>query len=347
LLSAVAALAYYGTETGLLAAVMSLSSGRSAIAIWRDQFRWLAGHYVVLCAIGLFLDIAYTALGLLGVLVFVLPVFMMRYAQKQYIERTEDSMRELERMNHELANANSEVLRASRSIRELNDELFLTLSKLIDARDPYVSSHAAKVADYATAIAEELGLPAERLDPVRQAGFLHDIGKIGISEQVLHKPSKLTPEEYEYIKTHAALGGEFVETCRGLRHLAPFVRHHHEWWDGRGYPDGLRGEQIPLEARILAVCDAVEAMASDRPYRNGMSLDEIIAEVKRCSGTQFDPAVARAFVKIVEQRRGQMIINSAHEVLRRQPEYAGLARPANASPLVASKEDLLSAVSIS
>src|SRR5207237_1365305 len=201
-----------------------------------------------------------------------------------------------------------------------NEELFLTLAKIIDARDPWVSSHASQVADYAVAIGKELGMNQERLEPLRQAGFLHDIGKIGISEQVLHKPDKLTDEEYEYIKTHAALGGEFLEMVTGLRHLVPFVRHHHERWDGKGYPDGLATENIELEARILSVCDSAEAMASDRPYRSGMSLHEIIAEVKRCAGTQFDPTVAEAFIKVAERERERLFINSGQEMLRKHAD---------------------------
>jgi HD-GYP domain-containing protein (c-di-GMP phosphodiesterase class II) len=249
--------------------------------------------------------------------IFALPIIMMRYSQQQYVERTEDSVRELRRMNQELTRANNEVIAASGAIKELNEELFLTLSKIIDARDPYVGGHANKVGDYATAIGLELGLSQEQIEPLRQAGFLHDIGKIAISEAVLHKPGPLTDEEYEYVKTHAAVGGEFLQTCRGLRHLAPFVRHHHERWDGLGYPDMLKGEAIPLEARILAICDAAEAMCSDRPYRKGMSLPEMLAEVKRCSGAQFDPAVAEAFVAVVEREREYLITNSAHEVQRR------------------------------
>jgi HD-GYP domain-containing protein (c-di-GMP phosphodiesterase class II) len=170
------------------------------------------------------------------------------------------------------------------------------------------------VADYATAIALEIGLSADRIEHLRQAGFLHDIGKIAISEQVLHKPDRLTDEEYTYVKTHAALGGEFLEMCRGLRHLAPLVRHHHEWWDGTGYPDRLKGDEIPLEARILAVCDAVEAMASDRPYRKGMSLAKIIAEIQHCAGTQFDPIVAEAFIRVAEREQGQLVVNAASGV---------------------------------
>ena len=111
---------------------------------------------------------------------------------------------------------------------------------------------------------------------------------------------------------------------QGLRHLAPFVRRHHEWWDGSGYPDGLRGEQVPLEARILAVCDAVEAMASDRPYHRAMSLSEIAAEVKRCAGTQFDPTVAEAFIRVAEREGDHLVTNSARDVVRKQANNGNL-----------------------
>ena len=310
-----AALVYYAVETGLISAAISLSEGSSIVTTWREQFRWLAEHYLVLCIMGLFLAAAYAALGSLGVIVFTLPVLMMHYAQKQYVERTERSVRELRRMNEELSLTNRQVIGASQAIRQLNDELFLTLGKIVDARDPYVSGHSTQVANYATGIAVELGLSAERVEQIRQAGLLHDIGKIGIAERILHKPGGLTDEEREHFEAHATLGGEFLETSQGLRHLAPFVRHHHEWWDGNGYPDGLRGEQIPLAARILAVSDAVEAMASDRPYHRAMSLSEIVAELRRCAGTQFDPAVVEAFIRVAEREGGSLVINSAQEVV--------------------------------
>ncbi len=317
---AIAAGLYFVIETGLIATAISLETMAALGLTWRNRYRWLANHYIVLCLMGLFLAVAYTDLGLIGVVVFALPVAMMRYAQAQYVDQTKNSMRELTRLNDELILANREVRTASKAIAQLNDELFLTLSKIIDARDPYVSGHASKVAEYATAIAQELGISSERLEHVRQAAFLHDIGKIGVPEQILHKPSKLTGEEYEFVKTHAALGADFLETSQGLRHLAPFVRHHHEWWNGNGYPNKLRGAQIPLEARILSVCDAVEAMASDRPYHRGLSLDQIIAEVKRCSGSQFDPTVVDVFVQIAEREGEALVTNSAYEVVQKQHE---------------------------
>jgi diguanylate cyclase (GGDEF)-like protein/putative nucleotidyltransferase with HDIG domain len=326
---AVAALAYYAIETGLIATAISLSEGMSIIVTWREQFRWLAAHYLVLCMMGLFLGVAYVTLGPLGIIVFTLPVLMMVFVQRQYVERTEDSVQELQRMYQELTLANREIVSASQAMRQINEELFQTLAKIIDARDPYLSGHSAKVADYATAIAIELGLPAERVECLRQAALLHDIGKIGISEQVLHKPGKLTDEEYENFQTHATLGAELVETCQGLRHLAPFVRHHHERWDGNGYPDGLRGEETPLEARILAVCDAVEAMASDRAYRRAMSVSEVVAELRRCAGTQFDPAIAEAFVRVVEREEQHLIINSAQDVVQNHVDNGDLMHHIN------------------
>jgi diguanylate cyclase (GGDEF)-like protein/putative nucleotidyltransferase with HDIG domain len=318
LLTLLVAPIYYLVETGLVAIAISLTQGSSLKTTWHQQFRWLANHYLVLCVLGLLLAVAFQALGLPGLIVFVLPILMMRYSQKQYVDRTEESVRELKRMNQELTLANYEIVSASQAIRQLNDELFLTLAKIIDARDPYAAGHAAQVADYAMAVAAGLGIRPDQLDHMRQAALLHDIGKLAISERVLHKPGPLTPDEYEYIKTHAPLGAEFLETCQGLRHLATFVRHHHEWWNGQGYPDALAGEQVPLESRILAVCDAAEAMASDRPYHRAMSLDEIVAELRRFSGTQFDPAVVEEFVRVAQREGRLFVVNSAREVARQQ-----------------------------
>jgi putative nucleotidyltransferase with HDIG domain len=246
-----------------------------------------------------------------GVIAFPLPVLMLHYVQKQYVERTEHGVREVRRMNQELTMANREILTASEAIRQLNDELFLSFAKIIEARDPYVSGHSAKVAEYATALAIELDLDADRVRDIRQAAFLHDIGKIAVSERILRTPGQLTDDELEQLKSHVILGAQFLETCQGLRHLAPMVRYHHERWDGSGYPEGLAGEEISLEARILAVSDAAEAMASDRPYRGAMLLGQIVAEIRRCSGTQFDPAVVGAFVQFAERGGAEVVINSA------------------------------------
>ncbi|MBI5031464.1 MAG: diguanylate cyclase [Chloroflexi bacterium] len=312
-----AAIIYFGVETGLLVAAVSAEKSESPLKIWKDECAWLAPQYFVLCMIGFFLAVAYDFQGNVGILVFTIPVLMMTYSQKEYIDRTEKGVLELRRMNQELAGANSRVLEANVAIREMNEELLVTLAKMIDARDPYVSGHSAQVAEYATAIATELGFDEEHIVQVRQAAFFHDIGKIGISEKVLHKPTKLENQEYDYIKKHVAIGAQFLETCKGLRYLVPSIQAHHEWWNGCGYPNHLIGEQIPLDGRILAVCDAVEAMASDRPYHRALSLETIIAEIERCAGTQFDPQVAAAFIRVAKREGRKLVVNSARSVSAR------------------------------
>lgn len=275
---------------------------------------------VPLAIIGTMAAFFYTCNPLLVVLVFA-PIVLI-YQSFLLPKLQQEAIQSLEQFNAELTTANQ-------AIKQVNDELFLTLAKIFDARDPYVGGHAAQVAAYAVAIGQELGLSVEQLEILRQSGYLHDIGKIAIPESILHKPGKLTDEEYELLKHHANIGADFIETSQGLRHLAPFVRHHHERWDGRGYPDALAGSDIPLEARILNVCDSVEAMASDRPYHRALSTKEIIAEVQRCAGNQFDPMVAEAFVRVAERETEQFIVNSARTVTNRQVTNTMLKQPLN------------------
>jgi diguanylate cyclase (GGDEF)-like protein/putative nucleotidyltransferase with HDIG domain len=289
---------YFMIDTGLVAIALALSTGQRLQKVWSERFAWLAGHYMLLSTVGLTMGLAHASMGLLGLFIFLTPVAASRNALKQYAERTRQSMQELQRLNRELKRANQSITHANDSIRQYNDELLLTLAKVIDTRDPSVAGHSARVADFAVAIAQDLAMPASQVEEIRQAALLHDIGKIGISERILHKPDKLTDEEYELIKTHADLGANLIDTSQSLRHLAPAVRHHHERWDGRGYPARLAGDEIPLEARILAVCDAAEVILSDRPYSPGQSLEAAIREVKRCAGTHFDPAIAASFARI-------------------------------------------------
>jgi putative nucleotidyltransferase with HDIG domain len=261
-----------------------------------------------------------------GLTVFILPIVMMYFSIRTYVERTERSVGEFKRMNLELQTANVQIKNAGAAIQRLNKELFITLGKIIDARDPYVLDHASQVATYAVSIGKQMGLDDKRLEMLQQAAYLHDIGKIGIPDSILQKPGTLTGAEYQLIQKHSMLGASFLETCEGLRHLAPFVRHHHERWDGNGYPDGLKGEQIPLEARILSVCDAVEAMSSDRPYHLGSPFSETVREVQRCRNTQFDPAVVDAFLSIVAGEGKSIVVNTSRSNgARRAPATLPLA----------------------
>jgi putative nucleotidyltransferase with HDIG domain len=186
------------------------------------------------------------------------------------------------------------------SLQEAYLSTVRALAAAIDAKDPYTRGHSERVATYALMIAERMGLASEQKDALEMASYLHDIGKIGISEDILLKPGKLSDEEMGQMRHHPLIGANILKPVSFPWPILPVVRHHHEHYDGGGYPAGLRGEEIPLLARILTVADSYEAMTSDRPYRRGRSTEEAIAELKRCSGSQFDPKIVEAFVEVLE-----------------------------------------------
>lgn len=174
------------------------------------------------------------------------------------------------------------------------------LAEALDARDPYTYRHSSNVTKYAVAIAEEMKLSTLEIENIRRGGLLHDIGKIGIRDEILSKPGKLTDSEYAQIKTHSAKGADILKSLPFLDEAAKLIRHHHEKLNGSGYPDRLPGYKIELGAKILAVADAFDTMISDRPYRKALSFNNAVDELKRYSGSQFDPAVVEVFLKILE-----------------------------------------------
>ena len=175
------------------------------------------------------------------------------------------------------------------------------LADAIQAKDPHLRGHSEEVVQYVAGVAERLGIEPARREELVFGSLLHDLGKIGISERILLKPAALTPEERGVIELHPRIGHRLIERVEALRPIADAILHHHERWDGAGYPDGLAGEEIPLEARIICVADSFSAMTADRPYRRRMSLDDACAELERCAGTQFDPQVVEAFVDEVRK----------------------------------------------
>ncbi|MDD5089682.1 MAG: GAF domain-containing protein [Candidatus Wallbacteria bacterium] len=181
--------------------------------------------------------------------------------------------------------------------------LYLTtiqsLASAIDAKDPYTHGHSQRVADYAVKIAEKIGCSPSELEVIRHTALLHDIGKIGIPERILLKPGNLSDEEFNEIRKHPMLGTEIIKSIKFLGQVSQFMKHHHERFDGRGYPDGLSGEGIPVGSRIIAIADTFDAMTSDRPYRKSCSMDWAMQELKRCSGSQFDPWLVEAFIEVL------------------------------------------------
>ena len=184
------------------------------------------------------------------------------------------------------------------------------LAEAVDAKDPYTRGHAERVGVYASKMGRELGLPRDQIERVYIAGVLHDLGKIGVRDAVILKPEKLTDAEYDEIKQHPVIGARILQQVEFLADVVPCVRHHHEWYDGstRGYPDRLIGDQIPLPSRIILVADTVEAMTSDRPYRKALPLDAVLAEIRRFSGSQYDPNCASAMLRLLE-RHGETFLS--------------------------------------
>ncbi len=177
------------------------------------------------------------------------------------------------------------------------------LTSAIDAKDPYTCGHSDRVARVAVRLGQELGLDSDTLRTIYLSGLLHDIGKIGVDDQVLRKPDMLTPAEFEHIKTHVEIGYNILVDLKQLAHVLPGVRHHHEAWDGTGYPSGLLQDAIPHMARIIAVADSYDAMGSDRPYRKGMDQDKLDQILKSGAGRQWDPRVVEAFFAAREEIR--------------------------------------------
>ncbi len=212
----------------------------------------------------------YPSLGIIGIAILILPLFIIRHSYASLLE-----------------------------VQQANRALLQVLIKAIETRDPYTSGHSMRVSILAKAIGQDYGISGKRLEEVETAALLHDIGKVdGVYAQLIMKPHSLTQQEISIIRTHATKGAEFVA---GLKTYSPEVvasiRHHHEKYDGSGYPDGLAKEEIPLPARIIQISDSVDAMLSDRPYRKALSLEAVYAELDRCAGTQFDPELISAITR--------------------------------------------------
>ena len=202
-------------------------------------------------------------------------------------------MQEIKRINGELSQAKDKLEKAYLESIE-------TLRYTVEAKDPYTKGHSDRVAEFSVLIGKKLGLSEEDLKTLRIGGLFHDIGKIGIPDSILLKDERLTPKEYSEIKHHPSIGTHILSNATIFSNIIPIVKHHHERYDGRGYPENLKGEDIPLLARIATVADAFDAMSSRRTYRNSLDINTIIDEIKKNSGTQFDSKIADVFLDILE-----------------------------------------------
>ncbi len=194
-----------------------------------------------------------------------------------------------------------EVKRKTRELEEAHFDSIKALAEALETKDVYTMGHSDRTVNYALAVAERLGLSEKEKEVLKYAAIFHDIGKIGVKEDILNKPGKLTEDEYAEMKKHPEMGAEIIKHIKFLAPVVPFIYYHHERYDGTGYPTGLKGEAIPIGARIVSVLDAYDAMTTDRPYRLTPGKEKAIAELKRCSGIQFDPKVVDAFLDVLRE----------------------------------------------
>lgn len=273
---------YFLVNSAAVNAAVVLSSGRSFREVWNLNTRGLLAYDLAASVVGLFVAwlyirfemwIGFGSLGLIGVIV---PIIAVRHVYGLY---------------HQLEHSGQELLQV--------------MVKAIEARDPYTSGHSVRVSEMSRAVAVELGLPAREIEQVETAALLHDVGKIHEEfAPLLRKEGRLTDEETALMQTHSAKSADLVgiiSKFQGFIHES--VRHHHERWDGQGYPDGLSGKSIPLGARIILIADTIDAMTTDRPYRKRLPVDVVIAELQKCRGTQFDPELIDVVVGSVAVRR--------------------------------------------
>jgi hypothetical protein len=281
---------YAVVNNGLLCLVMSLAEHTPWTAIWFERFHWARFHFALFGPLALAATIAYEQIGTAGLVAFTLPPALMILSVRQYLERTGAAV--------------EEIREANLSLRRAHKDTIAALSRSMEAKDLYTGSHTERVAAVAVGIARRLGLRDEELEAVEIGALLHDIGKIGIPEEVLRKPGKLTKDEWELIKTHPVISDYILSELE----LHPFVRQcarsSHERIDGAGYPDGLSGEAIPLPARIVLVADALDALTSTRPYRAARPILGALAEIRAHTGTQFCPKVVAALEELWRKEPG-------------------------------------------
>ena len=261
LATAAAAAVNFVLNTCLVAVAIGLSSGRSPRAIWREHYLSLGPVYLAYAALGLLLAVLHTSIGWGSLLFFLVPLLVARAAFQSAI-----------------------------SLQDSFDQVVTTLVAAVEQKDSYTGGHAERVARLAELVARAHGMNATEARAIRYAALMHDIGKLAVHNAVLQKDGKLTDHEHEHMRRHPEHG---VELASGIELLGPVldgIRHHHERWDGEGYPDGLAGEAIPLAARIITVSDAFDAMTSTRAYRPARSIEQAFDELDRCAGTQFDPS---------------------------------------------------------
>ena len=290
---------YFGVNMALVSIASGVEGHENPWSIFRERFAWLLPHFVVYGFIGAVMGLAYHAVGLYALAVFAVPLLLMRKTQEAYLKHTQKSAIRLREAAETIQSQNVSLEQANRLLRERSTAAMESLSATVDARDSYTAGHSRRVQQLSLAIGRELGLSQAELDLLGHAALFHDIGKLAIPDAILLKPASLTGEEWALMQRHAEEGARIIDRLGFLQDAVPAIRHHHERFDGTGYPDRIAGEEIPLGARIIHVADALDSMLTTRIYRAARPVNEALAEVKNKSGSQFCPRCVQALERIL------------------------------------------------
>jgi diguanylate cyclase (GGDEF)-like protein/putative nucleotidyltransferase with HDIG domain len=271
---------YFAFNTMAMALIIRLTENKPILKVWSECYSWSLPYYLVGAALVGLVNFLNRHIGWQSSLLVLPPVYLMYRSYRLYLGKLEDEKKHAEQVS------------------SLHLKTIEALALAIDAKDHTTHEHLQRVRVYAMELAKDLGLSEDETEALQAASVLHDIGKLAVPEHIVSKPGKLTPEEFEKMKIHPIIGAEILEQVEFPYPVVPIVRSHHEKWDGSGYPNGLKGEEIPIGARILSAVDCLDALASDRQYRRALPLDEAMAKVAADAGKSFDPQV----VEILQRR---------------------------------------------
>jgi HD-GYP domain-containing protein (c-di-GMP phosphodiesterase class II) len=273
---------YMFTNLTIVTLALGMMQKKSPAAMWVSNMKWILPNFLALAPLGLLLALIYNNFSVWGLFLLFIPLLLSRHSFQLYVNLRENYLNTVE-----------------------------ALVQALEAKDTYTSGHSSRVGKLVASMAEEMKMSDEKIVFLKYASVLHDVGKIGVSEFILNKKEKLLDSEWEAIRNHPVIGEEIIQKIKFMYDIGHVTRHHHERYDGHGYPDGLRGEQIPLESRIIAVADTYDAMTSDRSYRNARTHEEAIAELRRVAGTQLDPELVSVFCKVMSDEMATGLIKEA------------------------------------
>ncbi|HEX5131215.1 MAG TPA: HD-GYP domain-containing protein [Candidatus Krumholzibacteria bacterium] len=277
----VCSVVYYLVNTVSISIVVSLRGRKHLFQVWKHNYLWTFFHIFAFIPIGAIIALVYTAHGMWTLTLFIVPIYLARYTFKLYVE-----------------------------MKEAHINTVAALTSAIDANDPYTHGHSYRVSRYALRLGRAMGLSARDLEILEYGALLHDIGKIAIEHEILLKKERLSDQEFLSLKQHPTIGADIVENLKFLREAALLVRYHHEQPNGRGYPEGLKGDEIPIGARIILVSDAYDAMTSDRPYRKGLPVERVVEQFEKYRGEQFDREITDIMLDLIRQGSFPLIVEN-------------------------------------